>query len=112
MMLRRPKKAYWVPQSELDLESGAKNTNASLDQNFDDLLKNHESAKQDQGYDHNRSTANFQKANVKNTESTISTVISTVQALRGKDAKDGLDLEATTQKLKYLNQMKKARFLE
>jgi len=44
-MLRRPKKAYWVTQRELDLESGNKNINASLDQNFDDLLKNHESAK-------------------------------------------------------------------
>lgn len=40
LMLMRPKKAYWVPQKELDLESGA-SQGKTLDQNFDDLVKSH-----------------------------------------------------------------------
>jgi hypothetical protein len=62
-------------------------------------------------YDHERVKESFRKANVKNTESNMQTAMGNVKSLRTKMG-DGLDMEATTEKYKYMMEMKKSKYLE
>lgn len=113
-MLRRPRKAYWVSQKELDYENSDANIQKkedALDDFFDVGIddgrrgtgRGSVSQKlEDMDPDRKRETLN--KAAVKNTTSEVKTNINNMKHLR-VEASGGLDLDATKEKQNYIHQM-------
>lgn len=114
MMLRRPRKAYWVSQKELSYENSDANT-----QNREDALDDFFEIGNDSGLrrstgtslaqkleemDPDRKRETLNKAAVKNTTSNVKTNIGDIKTLREKGV-GGLDLDAAKEKQNYIQQM-------